>query len=281
MSLLARLADAAAKYPGWPWLFHREGIDWRWRSFHHAADHVARASAAVAGQPAPLLAYSARASADGLGAALAILAAGRRARPWWPEDAAPAGLPYALVDAPKHAEPRPADASLVLLPTIHSNLDDVAAEPLRPLLGGALDFGEVVLTLDELTAEGDRLTALAERGGAFEGKPGRCIVHAGARLGPALDHAVLALSLQHRAALALEPYPDALIESVRWCRPHLAVLRAEEMAALASVWTKSDVKHGRLRCLLVAGLFSEDERKAWEKVLATPVLAVAIGPTAA
>jgi hypothetical protein len=280
LSLLARLAAAAAEKPGWPWLFHRDGIDWRWRSFHHVADHVARASAAVADQRAPVLAYSARASADGLSVALAILAAGRRARPWWPEDATPGGVPYALVDAPKYAEPRPADAPLVLLPTIHSNLDEVAAEPLRPASGGALDFGEALLTLDELTAEGDRLTALAERGGAFAGKPGRCIVHAGARLGPALDHAVLALSLERRAALALEPYPEALIESLRWCRPHLAVLRAEEAAALAAAWTKADVRHGRLRCLLVAGLVSEDERQAWERVLARPVLSIAIGPTA-
>lgn len=185
--------------------------------------------------------YEHRSHPDHLAISLAIQAFGRDALA---EDVP--GLLQAYIDDPRQfrgpREPRigmPACRSESALNPPSGFEGEVAAV-------GALKVAGRRYDAEELAARGAALAKLLPTLGE------RLIVHAGASLGPLLDHVVLAACLRRSAALALEPDADAFESSVLWTRPHVVIATPEEIAHFKSTFAKKKRRSSRLIRLIGA-----------------------------
>jgi len=243
------LAWQARRLPEDPWLFHVDGLDWRWISFGTGAEAVARAARRVAegldreGLPIPArVAFSDLKTVPSLIADLAIAGAGHLACPWpvtspgaardlapaagagWEGEALPpwlpAGAPVLSLGPPPRPDwrawqrPDPAGA-----PTALAGSRAGGAVVLGP--GGPVEVPSLRLTevARELAAEiGTRrereITVLAEP-----------LLNPQARL-------QLGWALLSGAALLLEPDARAFLGTAAWARPTVLFGGAAELARL-------------------------------------------------
>lgn len=261
-TFLAGLARRAAEKPELPWLFFRREFDWRWRSHRQVADHLARAAAAIGERGLAAATGLPLVGAESLSLLLAALAAGAD---FHPLDEAPPALPFLLPADAKWPEvlPEGLDRPVFELPAAHGNIDRYPATPLPAAGAGALLTRGKRLTLADLEAEAASIAALL----FADEKPGKKIVHAGARLRPETAIALLIAARREGVVLAFEPYPPATLESVLWCRPTHLLATAEEVAALAAAWTSKTGKRSRLERILVAG----EADPAWSGTFGVPV----------
>jgi hypothetical protein len=239
--MAAPSASPWRRTPSDPWLFFRDGWDWRWLSFAEAA----RQAAGVAAALPPLPPGEAVAFADGRGPASLVVDAALQA-------AALTSAPVAAASAEERgcaAAARGAAAWVVapgeapppgLRPLVVPHLAEVgrrgaaAAGPLEVLLDPPAGSGVVVaapgghrrLAAAELAAAG---AALAARAG---GAGGREIALFARPLEDPLGRLLLAWSLAAGAALVLEPDGAAFAASAAWVRPTLLAGDGEDLRRL-------------------------------------------------
>ena len=215
---LAALAAKAASVPEEPWLFYRQGWDWRWRSFGQAADQVARGAAALGDAPS-VLGFRSRQDADAVAVVLAIQAAGR--------DADLASPPPTIPDCRSHLEEGP------------------------PRLLSPGDASPATLTLAAGSAPATPAEIFREAGRFDTGLPSvreRWILCATPALTPRGLQVVLAWTLLAGAAWVLEPDSEAFHETVLWARPSIVVATAAELGRLsAALKDRRHRRHSRLR----------------------------------
>ncbi len=215
-TLPAALAERAAELPEEPWLFYREGIDWRWHSWSQVAHRVARGAASLR-QSGRLrkrggrISYADRLHPDGVAAALAIQAAGGIAVP---------------------------DGEDLDLPPVASRLGRWQPE-LESLRGtiGADDaafgswHGAPPRTHRELWSAAAAWSALL---GAVEEKPGRrAIVLASGGVGGTTREILLAWTLATGAAWVLEDDADRFVPAALRTRPTWVAAPGSEAGLLA------------------------------------------------
>ncbi len=257
---IAALAERGRATPHEPWLFHRDGWDWRWRSWSRVADQVARGAAvlrdAVAG--GTRVGFRARQHPDAVAAGLAIQAAGRVAVPV-PVDrhlAAEVGC-GAWAEVGDEASAEPGGLAGVALPAALSPLDQTSRRPLdldADSAAGAVHLPE----RGELEPRASMAAAGRLEGEGLAGEllpaRGRAIVCAS----PALDlPSALVLeswTLLRDAAWVLEPDPATFLATVLWARPTLVWGLAGELELLAErLRTRKHRRHSRLSAIVVAG----------------------------
>ena len=258
----ARLARLAGTRPELPWLFSRRDLDWRWRSHRQVADHLARAAKAM--QEADVRAATSLpfVGVESLSAKLAALAAGID----FHENAESAsGATFLSVRDAGWPELKPEEVALPSfeLPAARGNIERYTPQALPEGPYGHLHENGKSLSCNELEAKSRELAKKL-----FAADEGRKIVNAGARLSGHLATALVIACCEPKTVLALEPYPDATVESIRWCRPTHIFATAEEIAALAAAFSPKDAKKSRLRRILVAG----ESNPAWSAKLEVPVL---------
>lgn len=268
----ARLARLASTRPELPWLFFRRDYDWRWRSHRQVADHLARAAKAM--QEADVRAATGLpfVGIESLMAKLAALAAGAT----FQENAEPApGAPFLTVRDAGWPELKPAEnpGPFFELPAARGNIERYTLQSLPAGPFGHLQENGRSLSCAELEETSRELAK--KLFAAEEGQPGQGqkIVNAGARLSSHLATALVMACCEPKTVLALEPYPDATVPSILWCRPTHLFATAEEIAALAEAFSPKDAKKSRLRRILVAG----QPDPAWSAKLEVPVLGWLVG----
>ncbi len=247
---VAILAERARAAPHEPWLFHRDGWDWRWLSWSRAADQVARGAAVLRGAVAggSAVAYAARQHPDAVAAGLAIQAAGMVSVPV-------SGEPEAGADAWAEVEGaagqgRVTGAARVVLPAALSPLDRTRLLELdSEAAAGAVrlpDRGE--------PAPAASIRAAERLAGALPPAARRAIVCASPDLDPAAAHLLEAWTLVRAAAWVLEPQGSALLETVLWARPTQVWGRPGELARLGSrMAERKHRRHSRLSAVVAAG----------------------------
>lgn len=258
----ARLARLAGTRPELPWLFFRRDYDWRWRSHRQVADHLARAAKAM--QEADVRAATGLpfVGIESLMAKLAALAAGATFR----EGAEPkAGTPFLTFKNAGWPELKPEEIQSAdfALPTAYGNIERYTPQALPEGPYGNLQENGKSLSCGELEEKSRDLAA-----NLFAADEDQKIVHAGARLSGHLATELVMACCGPKTVLALEPYPNATVESILWCRPTHVFATAEEIAALAEAFSPKDAKKSRLRRILVAG----QPDPAWSAKLEVPVL---------
>lgn len=285
--ILKALAGRAREMPEEPWLFHRPGWTWRWRSYGQVADQVARGAEVLDREPevAPSLAFHARQHPDALAIALAILASGRV-----PVASSETGglLPdgvdgWAGVTEPGVREPGVREPGVTepgvesgpqsySMPHCRSGLEVWTPTPLklgpRPTEAlASVHKGRMeILPWAELRAITGRLKEALDEVD-LEASGGRAILATGPSLDPFHLHAVLHWCLGSSAAWVLEDHGEAFGATVKWARPTVVVASGEELERLAKeVGERRTRRHLRLRA--VVGLGGEavtlKTRKHWE-----------------
>jgi hypothetical protein len=228
--VVAALGARAAETPEEPWLFHPDGWDWRWRSWGQVADQVARGAAAVRRSPPELrrVGCPERLDPDAVAAVLAVVAAGRTAVP--------------------------GGAGEVAFPACRSRLDRWRPEVLEPASpAGAVEVedGETLTEVDLAAGAGSLAALLPEPLGPRSGA--RPILCAAPDLPLRVRWTLLAWSVQHAAAWALEPDPDAFLGAVLWVRPTVVVAGPGDLERLAAaLGERRHRRHHRLRAVVVA-----------------------------
>jgi len=228
---VAGLAGRAADTPEEPWLFHPDGWDWRWRSWCQVADQAARGAAEVLRAPAELRRVGCpdRLDPDAVAAVLAVVAAGRTAVP--------------------------GGAGEVAFPACRSRLDRWRPEVLAPASsGGAVEVedGETLTDADLAAGAGSLAALLPEELGTRPGA--RPILCAAPDLPLRARWTLLAWSVLHAAAWALEPDPDSFLGAVLWVRPTVVAVGPGGVDRLAAaLGERRNRRHHRLRAVVVAG----------------------------
>ncbi len=246
LSILAGRARAAVYEP---WLFHRDGWDWRWRSWARVADHVARGVEVLRAHAEPrTAAYPDRQHPDAVTAGLVIRAAGWTAVPAGGPHAAPAldcGVWVAVGDGAPAAE-----IESVALPPALSAVDRTLPRPLElPAAPGSVQLpgfpeGEPA----ESIAAAERLDGTLAHGSS------RPIVCAVPDLEPCAAHLLETWTLLRGAAWVLEPEASAFVETVLWARPTVVWGRAAELERLAArLQVRKHRRHNRLTSVVAAG----------------------------
>ncbi len=261
---LAVLARRAGLTPYEPWLFHRDGWDWRWLSWSRAADQVARGAAvlrdaglrdavlrdAVAG--GSRVGYRTRQHPDAVACGLAIQAAGLIAVPIRgdrPEATRLGCGVWAEVEEAAGQVPAPT-LDRVALPAALSPLE--RTQPL-PLELGAPSGGIYLPGIGEFLP-GPWLQAVERLDGSLPPAAKRAIVCASPELDPPAAQLLEAWTLLRGAAWVLEPDAAAFVETVLWARPTLVWGSAAELEQLAArMGTRKHRRHSRLSEVVVAG----------------------------
>ncbi len=240
--------------PDDPWLFERQGLDWRWLSWREAAASIEILSAALAAlAPGSRVAFDGRASVASVLADCAVRAAGLTAVPVVAQD------PSALAEA---ARTRGAQAWLPLsssVPEVEEGLSLLAlpadlsfgAPRLHPPAGrpgrsalpdaaglGALATGGAVVTgaagharLDTAELEGEARRVSQDLGVA----PARDITVLAGSLELPLSRMALTWALAAGAVLVLEPDAQAGESVAAWARPTVLAATASELARWADM----------------------------------------------
>ena len=266
------MAKAAGRSPEEPWLFFREGLDWRWRSYARVADQVARALGALR---EALLARSTEPQAidiasdippeDRIAAILAAQCSGHATR--WPAGPEPDDLALGHPDFP--------------VPPCRGMLDTrdrlLELQPVESGAGGVVvsgSNGDFLWAAQDLEAQASSLIRESDRSPLSDGHV-RPILFAQAELlrSPVMVSILISLSLQLRSAWTLEPHPEAFVATILWARPSLLVTQASGAdavcAALGSNGAKSDRKQSRLRRLVVCEPRNpgDEARARWKEEL--------------
>ncbi len=285
---LAILAERARATPHEPWLFHREGWDWRWRSWSRVADQVARSVAvlrdAVAGGSS--VGYEARQHPDAIACGLAIRAAGLIAMPLRGDRRAasrPGCDAWAEVEGAPEEEIAP-DPERIALPPALSPLERTKPQPLELDPGAAA--GAVRLPdLGEL-APGVSLRAAERLDDQLRPATRRTIVCASPQLDQAAAQLLEAWTLVRGAAWVLEPDSASFVETALWARPTLVWGLPGEIEQLAArLGTRKRRRQSRISAVVVAGSDEGDEgagggrvdRRPWNE-LGAQVLALGKDP---
>ncbi len=253
----AALGARARISPHDPWLFYRDGWDWRWRSWSRVADQVARGAEVLRREiptPGARIAFVAAQDPDAVSAGLAIRAAGAVAIPVGGtiEDAARHGC-AALArvgGASDAAEPIPC----IELPAALSPLETTPRRALEDAdsapggLGFAAGDPPRVLPPEALLSAARRLDALLPH------RSKRPIACAAPGLDVRAERLVEAWTLVRGAAWVLEPLADAFVATVLWARPTLVFGHGADLEPLAEpLKARKHRRHRRLEAVVVAG----------------------------
>ncbi len=295
-SLPAALFRQAEERPEDPWLFVREGWDWRWSSFDEVTDRVEAWAGVLAGAfPAGArLAFPDLPLPRAVVLDLAIQAAGCAPMPI-PSTASfstsfstslsspPAALADRLARSAAVAwlgEPLPADLPPGVAPfELPSATPEpgAARSPARPPRAGAVidRRGEPVeLSQADLVAAARAMQAALA--GSLAGSGNREIAVLAPPLAGEPARRLLAWATLAGAALLLEPEPAALAATAAWARPTVFVGDAAALAALARavppagrlrsrvdrlLGRGASLPFGRLHTLFVAGPAADPRRE--------------------
>lgn len=240
--------------PDEPWLFERQGLDWRWLSWREAAASIEILSAALAGlPPGSGVAFDGRASVASVLADCAVRAAGLTAVPLVTEDPAAWG---------QAARARGAQAWLPLEPSVPEigeglahlappadfspgapRLHPPARQPGRSALPAAAGLGALPPSGGAVVAHGDspsRIEAVVLEEAAHRiirelgVAPSRDITVLAGSLELPLSRLTLAWALAVGAVLVLEPDSRAGESVAAWARPTVLAATASEL----SRWTE-------------------------------------------
>lgn len=235
--------------PDDPWLFERQGLDWRWLSWREAAARIDELAAALAGRaPASEVRFDGRPSVASVLTDCAVLAAGLTA------------VPSEAGDGTDLTREPPLDAASLAAPRLHptASLEGARALPAVVDLGALPPTAGVVvdgpgapsrLAAADLARAAQRLAQ--QMGQATE----RDITVLGACLDRPLARWALAWALASGAALVVEPEVPAFENIAAWARPTVLAATAAELARWAELagqdrgGPRSPL--GRLRAFLV------------------------------
>ncbi len=251
-SPLALLAQRARDAGYEPWLFHRDGWDWCWRSWAQAADQVARGAAALRRQAAgsQRAGHAARQHPDAVAAGLAIRAAGVSAMPVRGGRSRAARLGCEVWVEVGDAAPEPeATPGRVMLPPA---LSPIEKAPLEPLVLEATPGPVRLPDLGELSPA-ESIAAAERLDGSLATGRGRPVVCAAPDLEPPDVHLLETWTLVRGAAWVLEPQASAFVETVLWARPTVVWAPAAELERLvARIATRKHRRHSRVASVVVA-----------------------------
>ncbi len=252
-SPLAILAERAESAGYEPWLFHRDGWDWKWRSWGRVADHVARGVETLRGastQPRRA-GYDCRQHPDSVTVGLAIQAAGWAAVPviGGPSQAQAVGCDVWVSGS--ESETSTSDIERIELPPVSSPIE--RAEP-RPLVL-APESSETSMTLPQtkqiLAAD---LVASAKQLDLRLPADRWPIVCAAPNLRTDDARLLEVWTLVRGAAWVLEPEASAFVETVLWARPTLVWGQAKELESLATrLQSRKHRRRSRLSAVIVTG----------------------------
>ena len=211
-----------------PWLFHSEGLDWRWHSWGEVARLAAGWAGHFAGRPSgSRVPFPYRPGLESIALDLGIMGAGLVSAPSFP-----GGPRERLEEEGRGDEGLGREAGAVV----------------------AIDGSPVELGFAELMAMAERVQAEiapARRAGERE------IVVLGGALETPEERAMLTWATVTGAAVALEPAHELRMATAAWVRPTVFHGTVEEIAALRARAEKTKRRRGlpfgRLRTLLVAG----------------------------
>jgi hypothetical protein len=284
-SLPAALFRHAAARPEEPWLFHRQGWDWRWLPWRSVAGRVAVWIAALSSLPTGTrAAFAEWPGPQAVALDLALQGAGLTSAPV-PRELSGAALCTALAE--RRAEvwietegsERPAEVGLPVhsLPAWTeegpSGLGRSGLVPPPPKIGagGAIvscAAGGAVLAAGDLIAVAERIEALLPAG-----RRGREIVVSSRPLADPGERQLLAWATWTGAALLLEADRGASVATAVWARPTLFHGDARELALLRQAVPRSVLERlgrrprrpfGRLHTILLDGDLPPDEQAFWE-----------------
>ncbi len=258
---VAALAARARLTPREPWLFYREGWDWRWRSWARVADQVVRSLLAQPGVDINRIGFDARLDPDAIVSGLVAQMAGVTAIPI---DLDSAGLAKAtamgcsawLEVEGSHFVPRSdRDPERIVLPASLSAVDPTPRRPLQLDRRAALGDLELNTGLQPVTALMSAARRLDSRLPMATGKDAskQVIFSLAPRLETGVAQLLQAWTLVQGAAWVLEPDLEAWVEAVLWARPHIVCAGAPELAELASQLRQRKYRrHRRLTAIVVA-----------------------------
>lgn len=259
------LAERARATDYEPWLFHRDGWDWRWRSWGRVADHVARGVEALrAHAEEPRRAgYAVRQDPDAVTAGLTIQAAGWTAVPiqGGPREASALGCDVWVGIGDQASA---ADLDCVTLPSALSALDRAPPRSLK--LEAAPGSVRLPSQAERAPAEwieaaehlDDSLAPGSERDADC-----RPIVGAVPDLDLADAQLLEVWTLLRGAAWVLEPQTSAFVETVLWARPTVVWARAAELERLAArLRVRKHRRRSRLSSVVAAGA-EEVDQEPW------------------
>ncbi len=281
--MVAALAERARRTPREPWLFYREGWDWRWRSWARVADQVMRGLTALrekltmlqdqSSEAGPIAAnyrigFDASLDPDAITSGLVVQAAGVIAVP---VDLDSTGLAWATtlgcsawveVEGTRFVERSDRDPERLVLPAALSATDPTPRQPLVLDLepaGGEIEMQpRVTAAASELMVAARRLEGRlppsARKGSLFKaGAPEQAIFCCAPGLGADVARLLQTWTLVRGAAWVLEPDLEAFVETVLWARPTLVCAAAAELTELASrLQRRKHRRHSRLEAILVA-----------------------------
>lgn len=231
-SPLAVLAERAGTAGFEPWLFHRDGWDWCWRSWDRVGDHVARGVEVLRGAAATArIGYEARQHPDAVTAGLTIRATGLTAVPITRESRDARTDEYDLwLEVGDGAPETGKTPDCIVLPPVSSALD--STPPRRMALDAAP--GEISLPDREQLTAGELIQAARRLSDVANPGARRIIVCATPALEPSTALLLETWTLLHGAAWVLEPQTSAFVETVLWARPTRVWGRAYELDQLAA-----------------------------------------------
>lgn len=267
--LAAQLARRARETPATPWLFFRQGFDWRWRSWARVADQVARGAdrcrrwSQTQGERS--LKVSTVWHPDAVAGCLAVAAAGLEVDLDGASSSEAGACTLALPspegdgdgDGKHDGDGDFSSGSSPTLPSCHGALDAFEGATLEVAAGdsGLLLEGET-WPWSRIDASRKHFGALGQALGApldleaGRGKKKQLILLASGSLPPSLFVTLLAWSLHTGASWILEPDPDELAGVAWWSRPSILVATADELEAFAAHFDRSARKRSRLTALV-------------------------------
>ncbi len=256
-TVLGLLAERAATVPEEPWLFFRQGWDWRWRSYLQVADQVARGAERLGTEgPRRHAERETRIACDGgqdpdaVAAGLAIEAAGYLALPIVGEAAPEARCDAVVtVGASPPASEDTTTAGRLLLPGCRSPLERWEPQPLR------LDAVRATMAQGQAYRSAERLAAkLPANLSPSRRRRGRPILCAGTTPDFGARDVWLAWTLVADAAWVLLGEDDDFVMSVLWARPTVVAAEARRLERLAAALAqRRHRRRHRLRAVVVVG----------------------------
>ncbi len=249
---LAILAERAESAGYEPWLFHRDGWDWSWRSWGRVADHVARGVEALHGASTrPRRAgYDSRQHPDSVTVGLAIQAAGWAAVP--------------VIGGPRQAQAVGCDAWVsVGTSQITSDIETIDLPPvlspidrteLRSLRLDATPAGTSTAAPRTQQILASDLVVSAKQLDLRLPSGSRPIVCAAPNLRTEDARLLEVWTLVSDAAWVLEAQASAFVATVLWARPTLVWGEADELEPLAKrLRNRKHRRRSRLKAVILTG----------------------------
>ena len=276
---LEPLAQRLSRSPEQPWLFHRPGWTWRWRSFQQVADQAARGARVLSGQDELPVALGLHPHPDSLALLLAALAS-QHPTLLCPRDtqSLPSMAKAWLTAGERKNEEGPRDPGHLVLPPCHVGFEAWTPQSLPSPLptetrlawmdASGEDHPPPVLMAEALESFDRTLQDLPT--GRKRDRP---IVFTGPSLDPFSTLVVAAWTLRRHAVWLFEGEMEAFPPAVRWARPTLVVASAEELESLAPEIGRQG-RQRRLQAVVQmdSELLSEKSAVHWQS-LGIPVLA--------